>query len=141
VNLDGLKPGLRHRETIRVGEALAVPASGRALGFTAEMPPVFATANMIGLVEWTCVAALMPYLAPHQRTVGTRIEISHTAATPIGMQVTAEIELVEFDGRRLRFKVCCRDEIEPIGEGFHERMIVDDNRFMARLARKQAIPG
>ena len=105
------------------------------------MPAVFATANMIGLVEWTCVAALMPYLAPHQRTVGTRIEISHTAATPIGMQVTAEIELVEFDGRRLRFKVGCRDEIEPIGEGFHERMVVDDDRFMARLARKRANPG
>src|SRR5436309_8463442 len=125
MNLDDLKPGLRHRETIRVGEALAVPASGRALGFTQQMPAVFATANMIGLVEWTCVAALMPYLAPHQRTVGTRIEISHTAATPIGMKVTAEIELVESDGRRLRFEVRCRDEAEPIGEGFHERTVID----------------
>ena len=135
---DGLKPGLRHSATIRVTEQLAVPASGRLLGASAEMPPVFATANMIAFIEWTCVAALAPYLAPHQRTVGTRIEISHSAATPIGMDVTAEIELVEIDGRRLRFKVSCRDEAEPIGEGFHERMIVDHDRFMARLARKRS---
>jgi fluoroacetyl-CoA thioesterase len=139
--LGDLKPGLRHRATLRVGEALAVPAQGRALGFPQEMPPVFATANMIALVEWTCVAALAPYLAAHQRTVGTRVEISHSAATPIGMQVTAEIELVEIDGRRLRFKVLCRDESEPIGEGFHERAIIDHDRFMARLAQKRSMPG
>ena len=137
--LDDLKPGLRHSATLRVTDELAVPASGRLLGATAEMPPVFATAQMIAFVEWTCVAALAPYLAPHQRTVGTRVEMTHSAATPIGMQVTAEVELVEIDGRRLRFKVLCRDEAEPIGEGFHERMIIEHDRFMARLARKQAI--
>jgi fluoroacetyl-CoA thioesterase len=138
MSLQAIKPGPRHSATIRVSEQLAVPASGRLLGGTAEMPPVFATANMIGFVEWTCVAALAPYLAPHQRTVGTRVEISHSAATPIGMAVTADVELVEIDGRRLRFKVSCRDEAEPIGEGFHERMIVDHDRFMARLARKRS---
>jgi len=93
---DALKLGLRHRATIRVGEALAVPAQGRALGFPQEMPPVFATAKMIAFVEWSCVAALAPYLAAHRRTVGTRLE----TATPIGMQVTAEVELIEIDGRR-----------------------------------------
>jgi len=138
MTLQALKPGLRHSATIRVTEQLAVPASGRLLGATAEMPPVFATANMIAFVEWTCVAALAPYLAPHQRTVGTRVEINHSAATPVGMDVTADVELVEIDGRRLRFQVGCRDEAEPIGDGFHERMIVDHDRFMARLARKQA---
>jgi fluoroacetyl-CoA thioesterase len=133
-----LKPGLRHSATIRVTEQLAVPASGRILGATAEMPPVFATAQMIAFVEWTCVAALAPYLAAQQRTVGTRVEMAHSAATPIGMQVTAEIELVEIDGRRLRFAVSCHDEAEPIGGGFHERMIIDHNRFMARLSGKRA---
>jgi fluoroacetyl-CoA thioesterase len=135
---DDLKPGLRHSATLRVTDELAVPASGRLLGGAAEMPPVFATAQMIAFVEWTCVAALAPYIAPHQRTVGTRVEISHSAATPIGMAVTAEVELIEIDGRRLRFKVSCRDEAEPIGEGFHERTIIDYERFMARLARKPA---
>src|SRR5437588_3287005 len=134
--LDDLKPGLHHSATIRVSEAMAVPAQGRMMGGTIEMPPVFATAEMIAFVEWTCVAALAPYLAPHQRTVGTRVEMSHSAATPIGMQVTAEIELVEIDGRCLRFKVSCRDEAEPIGDGFHERTIIDHDRFMARLGRK-----
>ncbi len=136
--LADLKPGLRHSATIRVTEELAVPASGHLLGATAEMPPVFATAQMIAFVEWTCVAALAPYLAPQQRTVGTRVEMSHSAATPIGMQVTAEIELFEIDGRRLRFKVRCRDDAEPIGDGFHERTIIDHNRFIARLSAKQA---
>ena len=136
--LADLKPGLRHSATIRVTEELAVPASGHLLGATAEMPPVFATAQMIAFVEWTCVAALAPYLAPQQRTVGTRVEMSHSAATPIGMQVTAEIELIEIDGRRLRFKVSCHDDAEPIGEGFHERIIIDNDRFMARLSAKRA---
>jgi fluoroacetyl-CoA thioesterase len=135
----GLRPGLRHWATIRVGEELAVPAQGRQFGGTAAMPPVFATANMIAFVEWTCVAALAPYIAPHQRTVGTRVEMSHSAATPIGMTVTAEVELIEIEGRRLRFKVACRDEAEAIGEGFHERMIVDLDRFMTRLARKRGV--
>src|SRR5260370_22738568 len=120
--LADLKPGLRHSGTIRVSEELAVPASGRLLGATADMPPVFATAQMIAFVEWTCVAALAPYLAPHQRTVGTRVEMSHSAAAPIGMQVTAEIERIEIDGRRLRVKVSCHDDAEPIREGFHSRM-------------------
>ena len=136
MTLDDLKPGLKHSATITIGEALAVPASGRLLGETADMPPVFATANMIAFVEWTCVAALMPYLSSDQRTVGTRVDMTHSAATPIGMKVTAEIELIEIDGRRLRFRANCRDEIEPIGEGFHERTIIDQARFMQRLARK-----
>jgi fluoroacetyl-CoA thioesterase len=101
------------------------------------MPPVFATAQMIALVEWTCVALLAPYLAPHQRTVGTRVEMTHTAATPVGMPVTADVELIEIDGRRLRFKASCRDAAEAIGEGFHERALIDHDRFAARRARKR----
>lgn len=136
MTLVDLKPGFQHSATIRVSEQLAVPASGRLFGSTIEMPPVFATAQMIAFVEWTCTAALAPYLAPHQRSVGTRVDMTHLAATPIGMIVTADIELLEIDGRRLRFKVACRDEADAIGEGFHERAIVDHDRFMARLARK-----
>src|SRR5438874_9491691 len=131
MTLDDLKPGLRHGATIRVSEVMAVPAQGRMMGGAVEMPPVFATANMIAFVEWTCVAALAPYLAPHQRTVGTRVDMTHLAATPIDMTVTAEVELVEIDGSRLRFKVTCRDEADVIGEGFHERAIIDHDRFMA----------
>lgn len=138
MNFDDLKPGLRHAATLTVGEALTVPAQARHFAPDTEMPPVFATANMIAFVEWTCVAALAPYLGAHQRTVGTRVEMTHTAATSVGMTVTGEVELVAIAGRVLRFKVACRDDKEPIGEGFHERTVVDYDRFMARLARKSA---
>jgi fluoroacetyl-CoA thioesterase len=141
VTLDGLKPGLRFTKTLTVVEALAVPAQARIFDPATEMPPVFATAQMIAFVEWTCVGALAPYLGAHQRTVGTRVEMTHTAATPIGMEVTAEVELVAVEGRTLRFKVACRDAAEPIGEGFHERTVIDHERFMTRLARKEASAG
>ena len=137
MNLADLKPGLRHSETLTVPDALSVPAQARFFDPTTDMPPVFATAQMIAFVEWTCVHALAPYLAPEQRTVGTRVEMTHTAATPIGMIVTAEVELVEINDRTLRFKIACRDEKDPIGEGFHERTVIDHARFMTRLARKQ----
>ena len=138
LTLDNLKVGLRHSETLTVSEALSVPAQARHFDPHTEMPPVFATAQMIAFVEWTCVHALAPYLSDDQRTVGTRVEMTHTAATPIGMKVTADVELVEIRDRTLRFKVACRDEKDPIGDGFHERTIIDHARFMARLARKQS---
>jgi len=134
---DDLRPGLRHARTLIVTPDLSVRAAAPAFGGGDDMPPVLATANLIALVEWTCVAALAPYIEAHQRTLGTRIEISHSAPTPIGMKVTAEVELIAIRGRRLRFKVGCRDETEAIGEGFHERAIIDHDRFMDRLARKR----
>jgi len=137
VTLDDLKPGLRYSETIWVTEALAVPAQAQLFDPLTEMPPVFATAQMIAFVEWACVHALAPYLAADQRTVGTRVEMTHTAATPIGMLVTAEIELAEIDGRRLWFRATCRDEVETIGEGFHERTVIDHARFTERLRGKR----
>jgi fluoroacetyl-CoA thioesterase len=136
MTLDDLKPGLRHSATLTVSDRLAVPAQGQIFDPGTDMPPVFATAQMIAFVEWTCVAVLAPYLGAHQRTVGTRVEMTHTAPTPIGMNVTAEVELVSIDGRTLRFKVACRDDKEPIGDGFHERTVIDHDRFMARLAKK-----
>jgi fluoroacetyl-CoA thioesterase len=136
LTLADLKLGLRHRETLTVSEALSVPAQAQHFDPSTEMPPVFATAQMIAFVEWTCVHALAPYLSPDQRTVGTRVEMTHTAATPIGMTVTAEVELVEINDRTLRFKIACRDEKDSIGEGCHERTVIDHARFMARLARK-----
>jgi len=137
MTLDDLKLGLRHSATLTVGDRLAVPAQAEIFSPGANMPPVFATAQMIAFVEWTCVAALAAYLRPHQRTVGTRVEMIHIAATPIGMKVTAEVELVAIDDRVLRFKAICRDEREVIGEGFHERTVIDHELFLRRLARKQ----
>jgi fluoroacetyl-CoA thioesterase len=77
-------------------------------------------------------------MAEGEKTVGTHVDLSHLAATPIGMKVTAEVELVAVEGQKLRFKVECRDEKEIIGAGFHERFIVDAAKFMARVEKKAA---
>jgi fluoroacetyl-CoA thioesterase len=134
-----LEPGLKHVETIRVAEAHTVPAMTHLFASFDDMPPVFATAYLVAFVEWTCTEALKPYLAPGQRSVGTHVNLSHVAATPIGIDVTAEVELVEVEGRRLKFKATCRDAAEVIGEGFHERFVIDAEKFAARMAKKTAI--
>jgi fluoroacetyl-CoA thioesterase len=128
--------GLRHRQSVVVGAALTVPNVSTAFGSFQDMPPVFATAFMVGFVEATCIEALKPYLAEGQHTVGIHVDLSHRAATPIGMTVTADVELIAAEGRRLRFKVECRDEVEAIGSGFHERAIIDTAKFLARVEEK-----
>lgn len=134
---NALQPGLRRKQVITVTEALTVPALSTAFAGFADMPPVFATALMVGFVEWTCIEALRPYLAAHQHTVGTHVDLSHIAATPIGTEVTAEVELLAIEGRRLRFQIECRDAVEVIGRGYHERSIVDGNKFLDRVRRKE----
>lgn len=138
MTLPSLSTGLTFSRSLIVDESLSVPQVSPAFACFAEMPPVFATAYLVGFVEWTCIEALQPYLTPEQQTVGIQVNLSHSAATPVGMQVTAEVELVEIADKKLRFKVICRDELDVICEGTHERFIVDKNRFMERLARKQA---
>lgn len=136
-----LKPGLHHVQTLRVEDSLTVPAMTTAFASFADMPPVFATAFMVGFIEWACVEALRPFLSSHERTVGTHVDVSHVAATPVGMTVTADVELVAVQGRKLRFKVSCSDENGLIGEGFHERAVVDHDKFMARVLAKSGQTG
>jgi fluoroacetyl-CoA thioesterase len=129
--------GLKHKQSITVTPDLTVPSVSRHFAGFQDMPPVFATAFMVGFVEDTCVAALKPHLAPGQRSVGTQVNLSHTAATPIGKTATCEVELVEVEGRRLKFKVLCTDDKGPIGEGFHERALIDLERFLAKLGDRK----
>ena len=125
--------GLKHKQNITVTPDLTVPSvSSRFAGFQ-DMPPVFATAFLVGFVEDTCVAALKPHLAQGQKSVGTHVNISHSAATPIGMTASCEVELVEVEGRKLKFKVLCTDERATIGEGYHDRVLIDLERFLAKL--------
>jgi predicted thioesterase len=118
MTLDGLKLGLRYSATLTVSESLSVPAQARIFDPGTDMPPVFATAQMIAFVEWTCVAALAPYLGSDQRTVGTRVDMTHTAATPIGMTVTAEVELVEVNDRTLALQGRLPRRERPDRRGF-----------------------
>jgi fluoroacetyl-CoA thioesterase len=101
------------------------------------MPPAFAAAFLVGFVEWTCIEALRPYLSAEQRAVGVHVNLSRSAATPIGLRATAAVEPIEIEGRKLRFKVGCRDEAEVVCEGTHDRFVIDQPRFMARLDRKR----
>jgi fluoroacetyl-CoA thioesterase len=133
-----LKPGLQHVQRMRVSETLTVPAMTSSFGSFADMPPVFATAYMVAFIEFACVEFLKRYLDDGEGSVGTHVDVSHTAATPIGMEVTAEVELVAVEGRKLRFQVTCRDEADEIGKGFHERFIIDRAKFMNRVEAKAA---
>jgi fluoroacetyl-CoA thioesterase len=132
-----LVPGLSHAATLPITEELTVPAVSPALTEFADMPPVFATAYMVGFIEATCIALLKPYLADGQHSVGTAIDVSHTAATPAGMAVTANVELIEAEGRRLRFRVSAQDDAGPIGEGTHDRYIIDVAKFMDRVEARR----
>jgi fluoroacetyl-CoA thioesterase len=102
----------------------------------ADMPPVFATAYMVAFVEAACIEALAPYLEAGEATVGTHVNISHLAATPVGLAVTAQVELVSTENRKLIFQVRCHDEADLIGEGLHERCVVNRQRFISGVEVK-----
>ena len=97
---------------------------------------VFATPMMIALMEKTACESVAPYLEEGSGTVGTELNVKHVAATPIGMQVTCETELVEVDGRRLVFHVKASDEAGLIGEGTHERFIINNEKFQSKANGK-----
>ncbi len=97
---------------------------------------VLATPVMVMLLEEAALNAVEGLLPAGQQTVGTRLDVSHIAATPVGMRVTARAEVVAVDGRKLTFKVWADDEVERIGEGIHERIVVDVERFDKRTRAK-----
>ncbi len=97
---------------------------------------VFATPSMIALMEQTCQKSVADALEPGQGTVGTHLDISHDAATPLGMKVTVDSELVEVDGRKLVFEVTASDDCGPIGKGRHERFIIWNDKFIAKANAK-----
>lgn len=99
---------------------------------------VLATPSMIALMEGTAQEAVQNLLEDGQGTVGTRIDVRHLAATPVGMEVTCTAEITEVDRRRIVFTVKAQDEIELIGEGTHERFIIDNEKFFAKCRQKLA---
>lgn len=117
----------------------------RSVTVTEDMTPshlrndpirVLSTPDMIRLIEHTAIEATQPHLAPGQATVGTRVDIAHLAATPVGMAVTITVELTGIDRRRLSFNVEVRDELDECGKGTHERFIVDSAGRLPRLQEK-----
>ena len=133
-----LAPGLSHEASLRVTEALTVPKVPDAIAPFADMPPVFATAFMVAQVEATCIACLRGHLGEGEHTVETHVDLSHAAATPVGMEVTASVELTHMDGRVLTFRVELRDQAGPIGEGTHQRAVIGVARSMAEVEQEAA---
>ena len=97
---------------------------------------VYATPAMIALMENTAWASVEPCMEEGRSTVGTKLDVSHLSASPVGARITCETELVEIDGRRLVFKVSASDDAGLIGEGMHERFIINVDKFMARTEAK-----
>ena len=99
--------------------------------------PVFGTPFMTALMEKAAWTSIAPYLAPGESTVGTKLELEHTAPTPVGMTVTCHSELVAVEGRKLTFKVTLADEKGPVGGGTHERFIIFEEKFAAKAEAKK----
>lgn len=124
---------------IRGEASLVVDGSNTAQAMKSGLLPVFATPMMVALMEDAAAKSVQPYLENGQTTVGTLVNVKHLSATPEGMAVRAQSELLEIDGRRLVFSVSAFDPSGPIGEGMHERFIIDAARFMEKTkAKKQA---
>ncbi|WP_062428421.1 thioesterase family protein [Treponema endosymbiont of Eucomonympha sp.] len=126
-----LQPGLRGEKTTAVTEQ----NTARSLGSGGLA--VFATPSLVALIEGACVQAVDGLLPEGYSTVGTDVRVKHLAATPVDMSVRAEGELTEVDGRRLVFRVVAFDGAGKIGEGTHERFIVDNGKFLAKAEAKR----
>ena len=131
-----LAPGLAHEVALRVTEDLTVPQVSPNLAAFEDMPPVFATAYMVGLIEAACIECIHDHLDAGERSVGTHVDVSHVAATPVGMTVTVRVRLVEVDRRALTFLVGAFDGAGSIGSGAHRRAVIDVERFTARAREK-----
>ena len=125
-----LAPGLKHSRNVTVTDEMT-PAHLRQ-----EPIRVLSTPDMIRLIEQTAIEATQPYLPGGQTTVGTRVDVAHLAATPVGMTLAITVELTEVDRRRLAFRVEVRDELDECGRGTHERFIIDGAQRMPRLEEK-----
>jgi fluoroacetyl-CoA thioesterase len=131
-----LKPGMTHRFSYKVPENKTVPYTYPEAPEIASMPKVFATGNMIILMEWVCSQLLGPHLDAGEGSLGVHVDVSHLAATLPGQTVTVDAECTAVTGQRVTFHVKAHDGIDPIGEGRHERFVVMWDKFNSRLAAK-----
>lgn len=129
-DLSKLHTGLVGRAEVRVGDAQLATSVGSGVA------PVFASPMLIALLEAASVDCIEKLLPEGFQSLGTHLDVAHTAPTPKGLTVTAEATLVAIAGRKLTFRVSAHDGFDPIGAGTHTRIVVDTPRFMARLAAK-----
>ena len=126
-----LEPGICGEQSVLVTEANTAKTMGSG---TLD---VFATPALVALAEKTCWQSVAPALEEGSGTVGTRLELEHTAPTPLGMTVTCRSELTAVEGRKLIFRVRLEDEKGPVGGGTHERFVINEAKFAAKAAAKK----
>ena len=133
-----LQPGLRHTFRFTVPPSKTVPNIYPEAADFQLMPPVFATGYMVALCEWACIDLLKPHLDwPTEQSVGTHVNLSHTAATPPGLTVTVTVALDKIEGRKLSFSISAHDGVDAITSGTHERVAIDPVKFNDKLAEKR----
>jgi fluoroacetyl-CoA thioesterase len=132
-----LKSGIEHELRFVVRESKLVPALYPESPDFQAMPAVLATGYLVGFLEWACLLLAKPHLDwPAEQTVGTHVNISHEAATPAGLVLTARVKLVGVDGRKLFYEVEADDGVDVIARGTHARVVILREKFDARVAAK-----
>ncbi|MBW2451185.1 MAG: thioesterase family protein [Deltaproteobacteria bacterium] len=134
-----LKAGMKFVHRYRVPEKKTVPFVYEESHLFQDMPHVFATAFMVGLMEWACMEALCDHIEDNEITLGTHICVSHSAPTPPGMEVEVSVTCTEVDGPRTSWSVVARDEIAEIGSGTHERYAINKEKFQKIVAKKMPV--
>ena len=135
---DTLKPGIKYEHKFLVPPSKTVPSLYPESEEFLAMPEVFATGFMVGFLEWSCIKAINPHLDwPEEQTLGTHINVSHEAPTPPGLEVTASVELIAVEGRKLVFSVEAHDGVDLISKGQHERFIINKEKFDAKVIKKK----
>lgn len=118
-------------------ETVVVPEN-TAAAVGSGLVPVFATPSMIALMEQAASSSLLPFLSDGQGSVGIHIDVTHESATPIGLKIWAETEVIQVNGKQISFAVSAYDEAGLIGRGTHERAIITVDRFLAKTEQKKA---
>ena len=135
---DTLQPGIRYEHKFMVPPSKTVPALYPESPEFVAMPEVFATGFLVGFLEWACIMAIKPHLDwPEEQSVGTHINVSHEAATPPGLEVTATVELIAMEGKKLTFSVSAHDGVDLISQGTHERFVINKQRFDSKVRDKR----
>jgi len=132
--------GVSHSVAIPVDARFTVPGLLPQIPSWAAMPPVLATAMLVAVMEWAALETLLPYLDQNERSLGTLVDMTHTAPTPVGVVVRATATIRAVDGRFVDFDIEASDENGVVGRARHRRAVIEMDRFATRIAGLQTAP-
>jgi fluoroacetyl-CoA thioesterase len=139
---DTLRAGLTGTFRYKVPPSKTVPRIYPEAPDFQLMPKVLATGYLVALCEWAAIELMKPHLDwPREQSVGTHVNLSHTAATPPGLTVEITVTVTEVQGRMVAFSILATDGVDPVTEGFHQRHVIDAERFNKKIAEKAAAAG